>query len=61
MRGGERASPERAPDLVVIGEGDDIHPARRRPHDALRRLRTVTPVRVHVQIGPARGNGELSA
>src|SRR5262249_36573364 len=52
VRGGEVAGGERAADLVVIRDGQDVEaPPRRREDDRLGRLSSVAPVRVDVQVG----------
>ena len=43
---------ERAPDLVVIGDGEHVDAPGRRRHHRLRSLRAVAPGGVDVQIGP---------
>jgi hypothetical protein len=47
------ARPKGAPDLVVIGDGDDVDALRRHGHNVLRALGAVAPERVHVQVGAA--------
>jgi hypothetical protein len=45
------ARPPCSPRLVVVGDRQDVHSARRCPDQRLGRLGTITPSRVHVQIG----------
>src|SRR5207253_7583470 len=54
MLGGERARLERAADLVVVGDGDDVRPAGRRLDDHVGMLGAVAPDGMDVEIGAAR-------
>src|SRR5205807_1953790 len=54
MLGGERARLERAADLVVVGDGDDVRPAGRRLDDHVGMLSAVAPDGMDVEIGAAR-------
>src|SRR5262249_33437927 len=50
MRPRKRPSFQRSADLVVIRDGEHVHPSGGRPHDRCGRLGAVTPGRVNVEV-----------